>query len=1296
MATPREESNPYDGGFGAGGKFRKRPFRRTTPYDRPPTAIRNPNGSGDRTGWLSKLVDPAQRLITYSAHRLFASFFRKRLTPSPPHPPEAPVSETNQEAKENSPAATSTVKPIWNVGNASNHADEGGVAELEEILKHKTFTRSEIDRLTSLLHSRTVDFPGENEYMVSKLKPVVSCDKEEKIPETPVRENGTENHLISNPVVCSTVLDEDVASPAELAKAYMGSRPQKASVSMLRSHNKVPMADSALLNNRSFPTKSPITSLVPRSGHVGSPGNGFVTPRSRGRSAIYSMAWTPYSRANSGVVLKGAGTASSAFGGPSSSSRSAWEQDRISGSTQGVLKRRSSVLDHDIGSIGPIRRIRQKSNILSSKHSILPVSANALSVHIADTSSADLNPLAEIGYNSTPGTSFTPVPSKSSEVASKILQQLDKLVSPGEKSCSKLSPSMLNGQSLKSPENVDSSKFLDMHANDKLSGSHMVLPDSHDSMSYNRDKAKRNGSTMLVALSDKSVHAMSGIDTGSLMNDNNEPNGKASDSTVIKSAIQPPQQKRRGFQMSANEDYLDLDDDGYPNGAASATLGKVSKGAAAAISVEKPKVATSSLPAALLASQSTSTAKEDSASEEPKVTSMLSIQEKVASAKQSDVATSIFRFASADVGEISSASEPSGAKLPASSDSKLENTSSFATTAAGTTNCLENKIENTPTGILFRPPETTISTSGSTSMSAGSIFKFDTSKNSSTLNNGSLASSPFSYTLPTPSLIPNNGQSSSFGSIKHVSSANSDPFDTATASTTANVTISSTSSSPSLDASVYLTTAAPVFKFASSGFPSAAVSTLSATSREAVEVKTQDTSSGNVGLFGSNSAFTSSGSNIFGGSSAVTGTSSTSGCTTAIITSAESSRPNDTSSNITNSGSGFFSSTNTVTNTGNGIFGGTSVNTDAGRSTFGSASLPIASTGSSTFSTKASISSTGSKIFGFSAPATSGSTMQAQGLNPFNAVNTQAFAAGTGFGTSTQSTPIQFSSSGSSSAVAGNTTFASGTSVFGSSASVAKPFGSGASSGMSFSASETNSLSSGSGIASGTFGSNWQAPKSPIFDSSTSSGFSFGSSASVTAPSTAPALFGSSTGASSNSIFSFTSAIVATPSQSVFGNTNPGLVLGSTPAAVAMPSQSVFVNTSPGLVFGSTPAAGATPSQNVFGNTSSGLVFGSTPSSNNDQMEDTMADDTAQTAPTVPTFGQPLISPPASGPPFGASYTAGATFQFGAQPTTSHNPSPFQASSSQEFGAGGSFSLGTSGGDKSTRRIVKVRRQRKK
>ncbi|MBA0845413.1 hypothetical protein Goarm_005789 [Gossypium armourianum] len=313
-------------------------------------------------------------------------------------------------------------------------------------------------------------------------------------------------------------------------------------------------------------------------------------------------------------------------------------------------------------------------------------------------------------------------------------------------------------------------------------------------------------------------------------------------------------------------------------------------------------------------------------------------------------------------------------------------------------------------------------------------------------------------------------------------------------------------------------------------------------------------------------------------------------------------------------------------------------------------SLPVSGTGS-IFSTKAAGTATGSNVFGFSAPATSTSTSQSQGLNPFNAVNTQASAAGTGTGTSSQSTPIQFSSSASSPSfgLAGNATFSSGSLIFGSSASVAKPFSSGSSFGTSSSSSETKSLSSSSGITGGAFGSTWQAPKTPTFGSS--SGFSFGSSTSVSAPSGASTIFGSSTGASSSSIFSFTSAAAATPSQPVFGNTSPG------------------------------------------------LVFGSAPSSNNDQMEDSMAEDTVQASPAVVTFSQQPISQPASGFVFGASNPpAAGSVPFGTQPSMAapQNPSPFPASGSLEFVGGGSFSLGTGGSDKSARKIVKVRKQRKK
>ncbi|KAK8301483.1 hypothetical protein V6Z12_D04G024800 [Gossypium hirsutum] len=1203
MATAREEGNPYDGAQGAGGKFKKRPFRRTTkttPYDRPPTSIRNPSGSSNENGWLSKLVDPARRLITSSAHRLFASVFTKRLPPPPPPTPQLLDSETNREPTENQLDTTSTVPPvvqgdIIECENPTNHSGKGGVAELEEILKQKTFTRSEIDLLTSLLRSRTVDITGGNEEKRSEMISVVSHDKKEDFLESPVRENGTENHLILTPVARSTVPDEDVASPAELAKAYMGSRPSKVSTSMHGLQNQVPRRDLSSPSNKIFPSKSSITSLVPRSsGHVGSLGNGFMTPRSQGRSAIYSMARTPYSRVNSSTLIKSVGTDSDAFGGPLSSSQGTWEHNRISGSGQGVLSR-SSVLDNDIGSVGPIRRIRQKSSLLSSRNLTLPASAAPLSAHVVGTSSAGLDTLAETGGNSSPGTSFTTVPSKSSQMASKIFQQLEMLVSPGEKSPSMLSPSMLCGQARKSLVNVDSSKFLE---------------NVHDSS---------------------------------------------------KSVVQLSQEKSQAFQISAHEDYLDLDDGHYSIGATPARFGEWreksdnsvngSKRAASEAVVEKPsifsevmpissaavnrnpgmrtsngspvveknssitfpvvQVANSSMQSAFLGSQSTQAAKKDAFSTESNAPPMVSIGEKVAPV-QLDAAVTTFGFASRNVGEVLTITGSSGVKLAKSSDQELD---------------FSSRITNSGSNVLdYWTPETALTSAVSTSN-----FKFGASADCSAVNNGSFSSSSFSFSSPVPYLVPSNGRSSSSATANN----NDSP---ATATTSASATVNPTichTSIPSVETSIPSFTASPVFKFSSSGDPS--------TSREATKSKTQDTSLGNVGIFPCSSTFAFTCS----GSSAV---SSTTG-TTAVFTSSGNSSFSGTCSTITNSGSGFFSSTfTTVMGTGSSIFGSSSSTTSTCSSIFGGTSLPVAGTGNSTFSTKSAITGSGSNIFGFGAPAAPTSTALTQGLNPFNAVDTQASAAGTGIGSSTHSTPIQFSSSASSPSfgLGGNATFSSGTSIFGSSASVAKPFSSGASFGTSSSSSETNSLSSSSGIAAGAFGSNWQAPKTLTFGSS--SGFSFGSSTSVSAPSSAPTIFGSSTGASSSSIFSFTSAAAATPSQPVFGNTSPG------------------------------------------------LVFGSTPSSNNDQMEDSMAEDTVQASPTVVTFSQQPISSPASGFVFGASNPSGAgSVQFGGQTSIGapQNPSPFLASGSVEFGAGGSFSLGTGGSDKSARKFVKVRKQRR-
>ncbi|TYG72454.1 hypothetical protein ES288_D04G022300v1 [Gossypium darwinii] len=1197
MATAREEGNPYDGAQGAGGKFKKRPFRRTTkttPYDRPPTSIRNPSGSSNENGWLSKLVDPARRLITSSAHRLFASVFTKRLPPPPPPTPQLLDSETNREPTENQLDTTSTVPPvvqgdIIECENPTNHSGKGGVAELEEILKQKTFTRSEIDLLTSLLRSRTVDITGGNEEKRSEMISVVSHDKKEDFLESPVRENGTENHLILTPVARSTVPDEDVASPAELAKAYMGSRPSKVSTSMHGLQNQVPRRDLSSPSNKIFPSKSSITSLVPRSsGHVGSLGNGFMTPRSQGRSAIYSMARTPYSRVNSSTLIKSVGTDSDAFGGPLSSSQGTWEHNRISGSGQGVLSR-SSVLDNDIGSVGPIRRIRQKSSLLSSRNLTLPASAAPLSAHVVGTSSAGLDTLAETGGNSSPGTSFTTVPSKSSQMASKIFQQLEMLVSPGEKSPSMLSSSMLCGQARKSLANVDSSKFLEnVHDSSK---DYLDLDDGHYSIGAT---PARFGEWR-----EKSDNSVNGSKRA------------APEAVVEKPSIFSEVMPISSAAVNRNP--------GMRTSNGSPVVEKNSS-----ITFPVVQVANSSMQSAFLGSQSTQEAKKDAFSTESNAPPMVSIGEKVAPV-QLDAAVTTFGFASRNVGEVLTITGSSGVKLAKSSDQELDFSSSFATTAPGVTNHLSEKTDrgSTMNGI-FRTPETALTSAVSTSN-----FKFGASADCPAVNNGSFSSSSFSFSSPVPYLVPSNGRSSSSATANN----NDSP---ATATTSASATVNPTichTSIPSVETSIPSFTASPVFKFSSSGDPS--------TSREATKSKTQDTSLGNVGIFPCSSTFAFTCS----GSSAV---SSTTG-TTAVFTSSGNSSFSGTCSTITNSGSGFFSSTfTTVMGTGSSIFGSSSSTTSTCSSIFGGTSFPVAGTGNSTFSTKSAITGSGSNIFGFGAPAAPTSTVLTQGLNPFNAVDTQASAAGTGIGSSTHSTPIQFSSSASSPSfgLGGNATFSSGTSIFGSSASVAKPFSSGASFGTSSSSSETNSLSSSSGIAAGAFGSNWQAPKTLTFGSS--SGFSFGSSTSVSAPSSAPTIFGSSTGASSSSIFSFTSAAAATPSQPVFGNTSPG------------------------------------------------LVFGSTPSSNNDQMEDSMAEDTVQASPTVVTFSQQPISSPASGFVFGASNPSGAgSVQFGGQTSIGapQNPSPFLASGSVEFGAGGSFSLGTGGSDKSARKFVKVRKQ---
>ncbi|XP_028799437.1 nuclear pore complex protein NUP1-like [Neltuma alba] len=121
-------------------------------------------------------------------------------------------------------------------------------------------------------------------------------------------------------------------------------------------------------------------------------------------------------------------------------------------------------------------------------------------------------------------------------------------------------------------------------------------------------------------------------------------------------------------------------------------------------------------------------------------------------------------------------------------------------------------------------------------------------------------------------------------------------------------------------------------------------------------------------------------------------------------------------------------------------------------------------------------------------------------------------------------------------------------------------------------------------------------------------------------------------------------------------------------------------------IFSFSSSATTTSTQPVFGNPSPGFSFGS--AANNDQMsmEDSRAKDPVQSpsplTPATPAFVQ-QPAPPQPKFVFGTPSSSGVgPFQLGTQQNIPpQNPSPFQASGSLEFNGAGSFSLRTGGGD---------------
>ncbi|XP_008792016.2 uncharacterized protein LOC103708737 isoform X2 [Phoenix dactylifera] len=176
MGGREEAKEERSGGGGAGGKLARRSFLRRvqpTPYDRPPRIASAASGEEGRDGWLS-------RLLIRRASRLLPSLFSSSPWPqdSPASPEEEQegfdgvstiISDNQFEESKVPDASVESEYPFPGPeagkvleNRVPNARDLNGLAEIEQRLKQKMFSRDETNRLIELLKSRTTEFPNDD------------------------------------------------------------------------------------------------------------------------------------------------------------------------------------------------------------------------------------------------------------------------------------------------------------------------------------------------------------------------------------------------------------------------------------------------------------------------------------------------------------------------------------------------------------------------------------------------------------------------------------------------------------------------------------------------------------------------------------------------------------------------------------------------------------------------------------------------------------------------------------------------------------------------------------------------------------------------------------------------------------------------------------------------------------------------------------------------------------------------------------------------------------------------------
>lgn len=483
-AKPSSSAPPYSGGAGAGGKFRKPPVSRkrpSTPYDRPSLTTNNKPDQpqdGGGGGWLSKLVvNPARRLIFGGATRILPSFFSKSESSSADEYEDDSSSDQDNEdivATVNAygdathtfevgvPSSSGAAGPsketdklkgiadhnIIQQEKLKNSIDDFGVDKIENMLKGKQFSRDESKRLMEILNSRLVDVSNaEGEQKPASMIPQGQAKPDASNRETPSaltwgKQYDVEKTVLETPMprLQSNMQEEVGASPIDIARAYMGSRTSEVG---FNAYNNISTDGREHQEQQIdlFPSKPHFLTPSSKSstcwpGAMVQDQRGYLTPQNqRGRYGLHNFPRTPYSRT---IYSRTKPKLNQLQGDNRSSNLSLNSFQQSQTPNRWQMKTSSEVMDGGYGSVGPIRRVRNK--FASEPQSEGPRTLSSAQLPSSSNASRSFVPVFQKNLITAGGTSNPQTTDKneqtnkaetsptgpSNETVRKILEQLDR------------------------------------------------------------------------------------------------------------------------------------------------------------------------------------------------------------------------------------------------------------------------------------------------------------------------------------------------------------------------------------------------------------------------------------------------------------------------------------------------------------------------------------------------------------------------------------------------------------------------------------------------------------------------------------------------------------------------------------------------------------------------------------------------------------------------------------------------------------------------------------------------------